>query len=260
MVPAFFVLLAQLDPVPVTRGHAHNDYEHKRPLKEALEAGLCSIEADIFLVDGELLVGHNKEDLKPERTLDALYLKPMAELARAHGGHMYKDWPEVTLLVDIKQEGEQVFPVLRKQLERYKDVVGRDKPGAFRAVVSGDCPRDLIWADKEQWMSVDGRPDDLGKGIPARKMPYISASWVDTFHWLVPETLPSDKVDLFKWLVSRTHEEGRVIRFWATPDNEKVWSFLYDSGVDLINTDRPGDLANWIHGRKGLNLPPMAPE
>ncbi|HET6325009.1 MAG TPA: hypothetical protein VFG04_09940, partial [Planctomycetaceae bacterium] len=46
------------EPTPLIRAHAHNDYEHKRPLFDALDQGLCSVEADIFLVDGQLLVGH----------------------------------------------------------------------------------------------------------------------------------------------------------------------------------------------------------
>ena len=29
---------------PVRRAHAHNDYEHKRPLLDALDQGFCSVE------------------------------------------------------------------------------------------------------------------------------------------------------------------------------------------------------------------------
>lgn len=32
---------------------AHNDYYHPRPLRDALELGFASVEADVFLVDGE---------------------------------------------------------------------------------------------------------------------------------------------------------------------------------------------------------------
>src|SRR5262245_17162471 len=58
---------------PQTRLHAHNDYEHPRPLLDALDHGFCSIEADIFLVDGQLLVAHDRTSLSPERTLEKLY-------------------------------------------------------------------------------------------------------------------------------------------------------------------------------------------
>src|ERR1700686_2617314 len=63
--------------VPLRHAHAHNDYEHKRPLFDALDCGFCSVEADIWLVDGKLLVAHDRNQVKPERTLQALYLDPL---------------------------------------------------------------------------------------------------------------------------------------------------------------------------------------
>src|SRR2546430_573705 len=72
-------------PPPLTRAHAHNDYEHTRPLLDALDHGFCSIEADIWLVDGKLLVAHERGNVKPDRTLQALYLDPLRERVRWNG-------------------------------------------------------------------------------------------------------------------------------------------------------------------------------
>ena len=44
--------------------HSHNDYAQKRPFWGAYEAGADSIEADVFLVDGELLVAHSRNESK----------------------------------------------------------------------------------------------------------------------------------------------------------------------------------------------------
>ena len=54
---------------PIRQGHAHNDYEQEKPLFDALDNGFCSIEVDIFLVEGKFLVGHDKKDLRPEKTI-----------------------------------------------------------------------------------------------------------------------------------------------------------------------------------------------
>jgi len=62
---------------PLSRAHAHNDYEHARPLSDALDHGFCSVEADIWLVGDELLIGHDRKDLKAGRTLETLYLDPL---------------------------------------------------------------------------------------------------------------------------------------------------------------------------------------
>jgi len=80
---------AEAPAKPLPRAHSHNDYEHKRPLFDALDRGFCNIEADVHLVDGRLLVGHDPEDVNPERTLQAqLSAEKAAELgidAVAHG-------------------------------------------------------------------------------------------------------------------------------------------------------------------------------
>ena len=62
---------------PLPRAHAHNDYQHTRPLLDALNQGFCSVEADIYLVEGQLLVGHDRDELSTERTLQSLYLEPL---------------------------------------------------------------------------------------------------------------------------------------------------------------------------------------
>src|SRR5437868_5553114 len=74
---------------PLARTHAHNDYEHNRPLFDALDCGFCSVEADIWLVKGELLVGHTPLALKKDRTLEKLYLDPLRTRAKANGGKVY---------------------------------------------------------------------------------------------------------------------------------------------------------------------------
>ena len=237
-------------PNPVLRGHSHNDYEHRRPLWHALEAGMTSVEADIYLVDGELLVGHDLEDLVAGKTLSKHYLEPLAKLAREHGGRVYPDWPELILLVDIKSDGEAVYPYLLHELTKVGDVVGKSEVGAFRVVVSGDAPRDLILQDQEMWMAVDGRPGDLGKGYGVRSMPLISTSWWSSIGWLEAKSLPSDKRAIFKDLVERTHAEGKRIRFWALPDRPDMWELAWKGGVDLINTDRPPQLAEWVRARR----------
>src|SRR5262249_42721742 len=92
--------------VPLTNAHAHNDYEHKRPLFDALDHGFGSVEADVFLEKDQLLVAHTRLDLRPERTLEKLYLDPLRERIKANGGRVYKGGPPVWLLVDVKTEAK----------------------------------------------------------------------------------------------------------------------------------------------------------
>src|SRR5688500_12101427 len=82
--------LRAAETVPLLRAHAHNDYEHVRPLFDALDHGFCSVEADVYLIDGALLVAHDRKDVKPERTLSALYLSPLLDRVKRNGGRVYR--------------------------------------------------------------------------------------------------------------------------------------------------------------------------
>jgi alkaline phosphatase len=54
--------------------HSHNDYENPTPFFVAFDNGFGSIEADIFAIGDSLFVAHNKQNIKPGRTLKNLYL------------------------------------------------------------------------------------------------------------------------------------------------------------------------------------------
>src|SRR5512144_1155641 len=112
-------LSLRAEPVPLVHAHAHTDYQHKRPLLDALEHGFCSVETDVYLVDGRLLVAHNRIQVKPERTLQALYLDPLRAQVKQNGGHVYPSGPEFTLLVELKSDWPTSYPVLRDILKQY---------------------------------------------------------------------------------------------------------------------------------------------
>jgi hypothetical protein len=48
-----------ITPTTTPLAHAHNDYEHARPLDDALALGFPSVEADVWLRDGAIAVSHD---------------------------------------------------------------------------------------------------------------------------------------------------------------------------------------------------------
>src|SRR5688500_18297556 len=165
--------------VPLAQAHAHNDYAHARPLAGALDHGFCSVEADIFLRDGALLVAHDARDLRGDRTLEQLYLKPLSERVKANGGRVYKNGPRFWLLVDLKTPGEPTYKALHALLERYRDILstthdGKHQEGAITVVISGNRPIDLIKSQATRYAGIDGRLADLKSEAPAHLIPMIS--------------------------------------------------------------------------------------
>lgn len=72
--------------IPLRHVHSHNDYLRRQPLVEALSYGFCSVEADIHIVNGDLLVAHDLDKCKPDKNLINLYLKPLFEQIRNNMG------------------------------------------------------------------------------------------------------------------------------------------------------------------------------
>ncbi|HVU86552.1 MAG TPA: phosphatidylinositol-specific phospholipase C/glycerophosphodiester phosphodiesterase family protein [Pirellulales bacterium] len=242
------------DAAPLPNAHAHNDYAHKRPLADALDHGFCNVEADIFLVDGALLVAHNRRDVKPEKTLEALYLDPLLARVRANGGRVYRDGPPFMLLVDIKADGRHAYEVLAERLANYAEMLtvvraGEAHPGAITVVISGDRATDRIAADKVRYAGIDGRMSDLDSDTPANLMPLVSDAWGSHFKWRGQGEMPAEEKQKLQTFVEKAHAHGRKIRFWAIPSNRAVWTELSDAGVDLINTDDLPGLEKFLRER-----------
>ncbi|HYT88692.1 MAG TPA: phosphatidylinositol-specific phospholipase C/glycerophosphodiester phosphodiesterase family protein [Gemmataceae bacterium] len=240
--------------VPLRQGHAHNDYEHPRPLLDALEHGFCSVEADIFLVDGELLVGHTRKDLRPGRTLTKLYLDPLRQRSKASGGRVYAGGPTIFLLIDVKSAAKETYAALARELARYDDILsvtrdGKFEPKAVTVVVSGNCDRDAITAQKVRHAAIDGRPPDLDATAPAHLIPWVSANWKLVFSWRGEGPMPEAERTKLREFVAKAHKGGRLVRFWATPESPVVWQELLAAGVDLINTDRLAELRRFLLDR-----------
>jgi glycerophosphoryl diester phosphodiesterase len=240
---------------PLKQAHAHNDYEHKRPLLDALDQGFCSVEADVFLTKDGLLVAHTSFGLKPEKTLQKLYLDPLRERAQANGGRIHKDEPTFYLLIDIKTDAKTTYPALAKVLADYADIFTVTKDGkttkkAVTAIISGNCDRAAIAADKERYCAIDGRPKDLEGDDPADLVPWVSESWKTLFKWKGDGPMPDAEKTLLREHVRKAHAQNRLVRFWGTPDGPAAWGEQLDAGVDLINTDRLAELRDFLSKRR----------
>jgi hypothetical protein len=235
-------LPAEDSPKPLVRVHAHNDYEHKRPLFDALDRGFCSVEADIYLVDEQLLVAHQRSQVKPERTLQKLYLEPLRERVRKNDGRVYAGGPEVVLLIDLKTDWKLIYPVLRETLKGYADMLtvfrgDSTETNAVRAIITGYRSKKMFDGEAVRYAAYDGELEDLDSGASASLVPWISSNWGRTFHWRGVGTIPPEEQKKLKEIVEKAHEQGRRVRFWGSPDFPDFWRELVSDGVDLINTD-----------------------
>ena len=148
--------------------HSHNDYWRRVPLYEAVHYGCVGVEADVWLFDEELYVGHTTASLTKNRTLKSLYVNPLVQIlddmnaapqfgaASSKIRGVFEEAPEQTLvlLIDFKMDGREQFPVVSSHLEalREKNYLtyfnGESLvTGAVTIVATGNAPFDLITAN-----------------------------------------------------------------------------------------------------------------
>lgn len=243
------------DPVGIAvsgleRAHAHNDYEHDNPLRDALDAGFKSVEADVCLVDDKLLLAHLCVAPKSGHTLTKRYLEPLRRAVATGGGAVYAGDPDYfTLLVDIKVLPQyqlwrkkariaKTYEALESELANYPDILtsfgpGSVREGAVTVIVSGgDRPlREKMQQRAVRYAAADGRIGDVGVVTDQTIMPLISDKW---------------PVKDWKAKVGTAHDHGQRVRFWETPDNSAQWAELLDAKVDYINSDRLPELSRFL--------------
>ncbi len=245
---------AHAQPTPLIQAHAHNDYEHARPLLDALDHGFCGVEADIYLVDGQLLVAHDRSQVKPARTLQALYLDPLRERVRRNGGRVFTNGPEFTLLIDLKSNWKTTYPVLRAVLTNYTDMLttfheGTKRTNGITIVISGNRAKEMLAGEATRYASYDGLLADLDLSAPATLIPWISADWKMSFTWRGDGAMPEAEQKKLGDIVAKAHAQGRRVRFWGAPDNENFWRVMRAADVDLINTDNLAGVEKFLRGK-----------
>ncbi len=250
-------LSTRAEPTPLPQAHAHNDYEHARPLFDALEQGFGSVEADVHLVDGRLLVAHDRKAVNPARTLESLYLDPLRAQVVQNGGRVYRGGPTIVLLIDVKSEAEPTYAALDTVLKNYAEMLtvfheDRVSVGAITVIISGARARAAMAAQPVRHAAMDGRIDDLAvEPVQGGLIPLVSDNWEKVFgeKWTtgVPSVAAKEKLAS---LVKQAHTQQRMIRFWNTPDTREAWQLLREAGVDLINTDHLAELRAFLSAEK----------
>ena len=243
--------------VPLVRAFAHNDYQHPRPLTTALECGFGAVEADIFLVDGKLLVAHTRLEVQPDRTLESLYLQPLRDRVRANGGHIYRDSTEpLRLFIDFKVRASRMYPTLRQAMQRYKDMLTSWENDAVHEravtiVLTGERPSpDEVSREPLRLVALDGHmTTDLDSDTPSAVMPELSGEWHNLFTWTGHGVMPADERMKLREIVERVHAKNRRLRLWGAPDNAATWEQLLAAGVDRINSDDLRGLRDFLLAR-----------
>ncbi|MFN5022320.1 MAG: alkaline phosphatase family protein [bacterium] len=229
---------AQVNGYSQANAHSHNDYEQKNPFHEAYNEQFGSIEADVHLVDGKLLVGHDNKDLGPSRTLENLYLIPLSQ---------YNDKKrKLQLLIDIKTEA---IPTLGRLVEVLKKYPFITKNPLIKIVISGNRPDENNYADYPSYIWFDGRLDKTYTDQQLKKIALLSDSYGKFVNWKNPWPINSADREKIIAAVKKAHDLQKPIRLWASPDFPEAWEEIIRLQIDFINTDKINELSDYLTKR-----------
>lgn len=247
-------LLFLLVSIPVTaqyttlNAHSHNDYSNDIPFWLAYYNHFGSIEADIWAVNGELFVAHDRNDITAERTLDALYIMP---LVRLFGHNNRKPWHDhagvVQLLIDLKTPADPTLSILAAKLAKYPEVFDpKVNPAAVRIVISGNRPEASDFTSYPAFILYDGLIDGNYNKEQLERIPLFSEDLAKFTKWRgIGDMSDSDRKKLSE-VIRSVHDKGKKIRFWNAPDNIAAWKTFMSLGIDFINTDHINELAEFL--------------
>ena len=225
--------------------HSHNDYKNSIPFYRAYNAGFGSIEADVFAVNGQLMVAHKEAEITPARSLKLMYIDPLVEKLKKDTSR------KLRLLIEIKKDYTVTLPLViseLKPLNQYFDYPGH--PGRLSIVMTGAVPPGQVMLNYPTWMSFDV---DHMSGFTTQqltKIGLISIPFDKYSKWNGTGELANEDANRIIAIIDSAHARSKKIRFFAIPDTPTCWKELIKLHADVIGTDHINELADFLN-KKG---------
>jgi len=193
-------------------------------------------------------VAHSRAEVKPEKTLDALYIQPIVKLFRHNGGKAWHDFPGVLqLLIDPKTSAEPTLALLVEKLKQYPDVFDPSvNKNAVRIVVSGNRPEPGLFVNYPGFIFFDGLLNLKYTEDQLKRVPLYSENLRKFTLWDGKSEIPVSDLARLKTVIDSVHSLNKGIRFWNAPDNPAAWKTFTDLQVDFLNTDKINELAEYL--------------
>ncbi|MDQ0783456.1 alkaline phosphatase [Chryseobacterium sp. W4I1] len=229
----------------VGNAHSHNDYMQEIPFWQAYYANFGSIEADVFLVKGELWVAHTEKELLPARTLESLYLDPILKQIKLNKGNIYSDAnKKLQLLIDIKQDYKTSLNALVNSLKKYPEITSSQ---TIKIVITGGRPQPDDFTNYPNYLFFDGDLDTNYTTSQLNRIGMFSADFADLVKWNGKGIPRDEETAKIRTAVEKAHAQHKPVRFYGAPDFTNAWVNLMDMGADYINTDHIPDLKKFMN-------------
>ncbi|KOC09399.1 hypothetical protein AFLA70_12g006411 [Aspergillus flavus AF70] len=249
--------------------HGGNEYDYPTDFTRGLSKGCVSTEADVWLYNGTLYVGHDESSLTEERTFESLYVNPMLDVLKRQNPQtrfvtlptkngVFDTTSSQTLyfFVDVKTSGPETFEAVISALEPlrkegYLTSLKDNKTvtsGPITVIGTGNTPLDMVGPVANRDYFFDAHLDELEENpeITSLISPVASTSFQEAVGSVTYSedgaVLSDEQLATLRSQISTAKERGIGARYWETPYypiriRNAVWRTLLQEGVALLNAD-----------------------
>ncbi|SFP83401.1 PI-PLC domain-containing protein [Parafilimonas terrae] len=229
--------------------HSHNDYSHTVPFRDAYNNKAGVIEADVYYVNDELMVAHNKTDIRPASSLNNMYIQPIVQLFDT-GKNVHSFY----LMIDIKENQVQALPALMNLLQQHPSVFNRQiNKNAIQVFISGERPADSTFHNYPFYIMFDGLPDKNYAPKDLEKIVMISDNFRTYSNWNGNGALPAADSIKIENMINAAHALGKPVRLWGAPDTKQCWQTMINLNADVINTDKVTMCREFLNAQNDLH-------
>jgi hypothetical protein len=242
----FSYAFAQPAVYTTANAHSHNDYQQAFPFHAAYNLMYGSIEVDVYLneIDNELLVARNANDAAQHRTLEDLYLKPLAENIQKNNGSAYADSSrKLILMLDVKTEA---VPAINKLIDILMKYPSLTRCPSLTIMITGSKPNTATYSAYPSYLWFDGLLSENISREALSRIAVLDDNMINYTKWKGSGEPPARDWELLKKNIARGHSLGKKTRLWNAPDNLEGWQRLMELGVDYLNTDSIKALAEFL--------------
>lgn len=241
------------------------------PFYSALSVGCVSIEADVWLVNDTLLIGHERSALTSARSFDSLYIQPILSVLRRENpitqyiqtptrNGVYDTASDQTLylFVDLKTDGPTTWPYAIRALEPlrqagYLTTYTRNSsgeyitPGPVTVIGTGNTPLNQVQplASRDYFFDANlALLSTTQSNITSYVSPIASTQFSRYIGSPNATTLDfnSTQLQTIQTQIAFAKSKGIGGRYWDTPawpvsTRDAVWKELVGQGVALLNAD-----------------------
>lgn len=230
-----------------------------------MSVGAISTEADVWLVNDTLYVGHEAAALTVDRTFDALYIQPILDTLNRenptsafltsktkNGVFDTNSGQTLYFFVDLKTSGATTWPAVINALAPLRSAGYLTTfngtgitPGPVTVIGTGNTPLNQIQGVSPRDYFFDANLGQLAttqSNITSFVSPVASVDFEAVIGPVNGTTFNATQLATLDSQIALAKSKGIMARYWDTPawpisTRNAVWETLLGAGVGLLNAD-----------------------